>query len=103
MSGDAPGRAGSGRACGEGAGRGRWRVLGRTGQAGGEWVLGWFRGKGNGLAEALAWAGLGRARGKESSGPKGVGCVGWVWNQAGLGSFGFWASFPFSSSISFPF
>ena len=52
MSGDAPGRAGSGRACGEGAGRGRWRVLGRAGQAGGgEWVwagsggreTGWLR------------------------------------------------------------
>ena len=57
--------------------------------------MGWFRGKGNGLAEALAWAGLGRARGKKTSGPKEEGCVGWVWNQAGLGSFLFLSPFYF--------
>jgi len=67
------------------------------------------RERGRGLAEALAWAraGLGRARGKKSSGPKGEGCVGWVWNQAGLGSFGFWASSrvwaPFLFSFLFSF
>ena len=89
------------RAAGAGA---CWAALGRPG---GEVGLGWFRGKGNGLAEALAWAGLGRAWGKKSSGPKGEGCVGWVWNQAGLGSFGFWASSrvwaPFLFSFLFSF
>ena len=64
--------------------------LGRSARRGRGWV-----GLGSGRTGPSArregeedWAG----RGKKSSGPKGEGCVGWVWNQAGLGSFGFWAS-----------
>ena len=47
--------------------------------------------------------GLGRARGKKTSGPKEEGCVGWVWNQAGLGSFGFGLALGFGLLFYFPF